>query len=164
MFLHDLIRALTDAGVDYCVVGGVAVNLHGVPRPTYNVDLVVPLDMRTLRALERVLLGLGLSCREPFELSHMASRLRRRRLLRERNLFAVGYSHPTEPSREVYVVTSPPLEPELLLERAVRARLAGTELRVAALADLIFMKRVSGQLHDADDVARLESLLHEERA
>lgn len=49
VFIRDLLRALADAEVPYCVVGGVAVNLHGVPRMTYDVDLVVP---TTVEALE----------------------------------------------------------------------------------------------------------------
>lgn len=34
MFLRDLLSALSDELVPYAVVGGVAVNLHGVPRMT----------------------------------------------------------------------------------------------------------------------------------
>lgn len=39
MFLAELFGALEAARVAYAVVGGVAVNLHGVPRMTYDVDL-----------------------------------------------------------------------------------------------------------------------------
>jgi len=42
IFLRDLLSALSDESVPHAVVGGVAVNLHGVPRMTYDVDLVVP--------------------------------------------------------------------------------------------------------------------------
>ena len=36
VFIRDLLKALADAQVPYCIVGGVAVNLHGIPRMTYD--------------------------------------------------------------------------------------------------------------------------------
>lgn len=70
MFVRDVTRALDEAGVPYCIVGGLAVNLHGIPRTTFDVDGVVPreadtvalkrsagraLDLADLRHLERLL-------------------------------------------------------------------------------------------------------------
>ncbi len=55
--LLRLFQALADEGVDYVLVGGVAVNLHGVVRATEDVDLFVRPDeanvARLRRALER---------------------------------------------------------------------------------------------------------------
>ena len=49
MFYAEFFRALHEEGVRYVLVGGVAVNLHGVERATGDID-----------ALKRVLdLGLG---------------------------------------------------------------------------------------------------------
>ena len=39
MFLRDLVQALHHDAVPYCVVGGLAVNLHGIPRTTAAVHL-----------------------------------------------------------------------------------------------------------------------------
>ena len=36
----------------FCVVGGVAVNLHGVPRVTYELDIVPALDEPNLVAID----------------------------------------------------------------------------------------------------------------
>lgn len=55
--LLRLFQALADEAVDYVLVGGVAVNLHGVVRATEDVDLFVRPDeanvSRLRRALER---------------------------------------------------------------------------------------------------------------
>jgi hypothetical protein len=45
MFYLDLFRKLEDVGVRYLVVGGIAVNLHGVNRLTHDVDLMLALDV-----------------------------------------------------------------------------------------------------------------------
>lgn len=53
-----VIASLNEAGVDYAVVGGVAINLHGLVRATEDLDLFIrpdPANVERLRhALERV--------------------------------------------------------------------------------------------------------------
>ena len=43
IFYEDLLRALQASNVRYVVVGGTAVILHGVPRTTADLDVVVDL-------------------------------------------------------------------------------------------------------------------------
>jgi predicted nucleotidyltransferase len=163
VIIRELVTALASANIAYCIVGGVAVNLHGVRRRTYNVDLVVSPDTRTLNALRDTLDGLGLRCRELLDLERFADVATRRRLLVEQNKFAVTFYDPNDPTSEVEIVLSPPLSPDDLVRRSVSCTIGGTAVRVVALSDLIFIKRVSGRLHDADDVARLEQLQRERR-
>ena len=49
MFYLDLFRTLQEERVDYVVVGGLAINLHGVERATMDVDLVLAMDDANLR-------------------------------------------------------------------------------------------------------------------
>ncbi len=57
---EPLFKALNDSGVRYVVVGGLAVVLHGHPRLTVDVDLVVDFDEdQALRAID-TLVGIGL--------------------------------------------------------------------------------------------------------
>ena len=50
-----ILLALADAGVDYVLAGGVAVNLHGVVRATENIDLFVRLDDENIERLKSAL-------------------------------------------------------------------------------------------------------------
>lgn len=59
MFVRDVTRALEEANVPYCVVGGLAVNLHGIPRTTFDIDLVVPREAAPLRRCREALESLG---------------------------------------------------------------------------------------------------------
>ena len=34
-----IFKGLNSAGIDYLVVGGLAVNFHGIPRMTYDMDI-----------------------------------------------------------------------------------------------------------------------------
>ena len=56
MFAPDeLIAALSDGGVEYVLIGGLAVGAHGFPRATKDVDVVPAPDAGTLDRLTKVL-------------------------------------------------------------------------------------------------------------
>ena len=61
MFIEELLTALDRAQVRYCLVGGVAVNLHGIPRMTYDVDLVASMTRESLEALDRTAVRVDVS-------------------------------------------------------------------------------------------------------
>lgn len=50
-----LLRALNDCGVRYAVVGGVAINLHGLARATADIDLFVSPDEANVGRLRTAL-------------------------------------------------------------------------------------------------------------
>jgi len=55
---EHIFTELTTAGIDFVVVGGVAVNLHGIPRMTYDIDLMILFEeeniTKTIKKLERL--------------------------------------------------------------------------------------------------------------
>lgn len=51
----ELLRALAREGVDYALVGGVALNLHGIVRATEDVDLFIRPDADNVERLKRAL-------------------------------------------------------------------------------------------------------------
>ena len=51
----DVIRAFERAGLDYVLVGGVAVNLHGIARATEDIDFFVRPDAANVERLKRAL-------------------------------------------------------------------------------------------------------------
>jgi hypothetical protein len=51
-----LLRALTDAGVDFVLIGGVAGAVHGSAYPTYDVDVAYARDRPNLERLAAMLL------------------------------------------------------------------------------------------------------------
>jgi predicted nucleotidyltransferase len=159
VFIRDLIGALDRAGIRYCLVGGVAVNLHGVPRLTYDVDLVVAVDPESLRSVRRTLESLGLRCRVPVELESLSDHAERARLRDEKNLRAVTFTDPNNPLNEVDVLVNLDVDTAGVIDRAELLDADGLPLRVASLEDLIAMKRAAGRDQDLSDVEHLERLL-----
>lgn len=50
MFYLELFQKLESANIRYMLVGGLAMNLYGVPRSTMDVDIVLAMDQGNLRA------------------------------------------------------------------------------------------------------------------
>ena len=55
---HTALRALSEGGVDFVIVGGLAAVLNGAPVHTYDVDIVPARDEENLSRLLRVLDGI----------------------------------------------------------------------------------------------------------
>jgi hypothetical protein len=156
MFLRDLLAALSDASVPYAVVGGVAVNLHGVPRMTYDVDLVVPATADAYARLGRALSSLGLVPRLPVELSSLAQPDMRRALKEERHLLALTFTDPSSPLREVDVLLDPDIDADGIVSRAELRPFGRETLRLCTRGDLLALKRHAGRPQDLADLALLE--------
>jgi predicted nucleotidyltransferase len=53
--LHEVVELLDRLAIEYAIMGGFAVRAHGVPRPTYDVDLTLELPRESLDHLFREL-------------------------------------------------------------------------------------------------------------
>ena len=56
---EPLLRALHEAGVRHIIIGGFAVNAHGVIRPSRDLDIVPDPDPDNLRRLAQLLADIG---------------------------------------------------------------------------------------------------------
>lgn len=156
--LLDLLRALNEAGVRFVVVGGVAVVLHGHPRLTADLDLVLdPASDNVLAAL-RALDDEGLTPRLPVSPEQFADPHIRERWRRERNLTVFSLHDPADPRREVDLFAEAPVAFEELWDASHVVMAGDIPIRVAGLAHLIAMKRTAGRPQDLADIVALEAL------
>ena len=54
MKIAELLQSLTDAQVDYVLVGGLAVQLHGYMRSTFDIDSVLAMKRAANRSTDRM--------------------------------------------------------------------------------------------------------------
>jgi hypothetical protein len=54
MKIAGLLQSLTDAQVDYVLVGGLAVQLHGYMRSTFDIDSVLAMKRAANRSKDRM--------------------------------------------------------------------------------------------------------------
>ncbi len=147
-----LIGRLADARVDYVVIGGIALVLHGSARLTRDLDIVFAPDEDNLQALGRVLIDLNARLRGVDEdLPFVPD---------ERTLGNVQLLTLTTDAGWLDVHQRPSGAPPYatLKKRAERKALNGNTVLVAAPDDLLAMKRAAGRPIDLIDVEELEAI------
>jgi hypothetical protein len=148
--LTALLCRLSEGGVDYVVVGGIAVAFQGYGRATKDLDVTYSTDRRNLERLGGVLQDLHARLRGvvddvPFIPDGRA--LRRTRLL----------TLDTDEGALDLLVAPPGAPPYATLRaRADVVTLDGVEVRIASLDHLLAMKRAAGRPLDLIDVEALE--------
>jgi hypothetical protein len=154
----SVFAALLRHEVPFVVVGGVAVVLHGHPRLTADLDLVIDLATAHVDHAVGALESLGLRPRLPIDPRDLGDPAVRRTWVEERHLRVVSFHDPDDPFREVDLFADPPVPFEELRRRASTVRIDDLEVPVASIEDLTAMKRLAGRPQDLADVAALEAI------
>ncbi len=155
LFYGDVLLALSRGGVRHVVVGGLAVNLHGVPRFTSDLDVAIAVEGTSVADAAKVLQSLGLPNRQPVTASDLERPEVVKSWIAERNLTALSFADPSNPLREVDLVIDSPVPFDEIERSAETLRAGGQDLRVASIDTLIRMKTGTGRAQDASDVDAL---------
>jgi hypothetical protein len=145
-----LLGLLARAGVDFVVIGGVAVVVQASPRFTRDLDICHATSPTNLARLGELLVTLDARLRgidEDMPFVPDARSLRR-----------AGALTLTTREGDLDLLVDPPGSPgyAALRRRADVIELDGAAIRIASLEDLIAMKRVAGRAQDQIDVEALE--------
>jgi predicted nucleotidyltransferase len=149
---RGLLRRLTEGGVDYVVIGGIALVAQGHVRTTRDLDIAFADDAANLEALGRVLTDLDARLRSvddeiPFTAD--ARTLAGIQLLTLETSLGWLDVHKVVPGVARY---------DDLRRRAVSVSFDGLPVRVASIDDLLAMKRAAGRDIDRSDIAALEAI------
>lgn len=155
---EPLVEALELSGVRYVIVGGLATVLHGFARLTADVDLIVDLEPAEAHKAIAVLVGLGLRSRAPVDPFAFADPHQRAAWIRDKGMRVFSMYDPGNPMREVDLFVEHPIPFEELWNRAEAVRLSTTTARIAAIPDLIALKRLANRPEDRTDIEALEAI------
>jgi hypothetical protein len=154
MFYLDLFRCLHERHVRYLLAGGLAMNLHGVPRMTMDIDLVIALDEGNVDAFIACARDLGLKPQAPVPLEALRDPNVRHSWIEEKHLVAFALSgSPGTPTVDLLLKHS--LEFSEALNRALIQEVQSVPISIASLDDMIALKQNTGRRQDEDDIAHL---------
>ncbi|WP_435627820.1 DUF6036 family nucleotidyltransferase [Candidatus Ferrigenium straubiae] len=156
MFYVDLFSALDHHKVDYLLIGGLAVSLHGVERATMDVDITVAMHPANLAALIEAVKELNLAPVLPVPLESLGDIELLREWHAQRNLEAFALRTPELAGVTIDVLLFPPVDFAGMAARAVEFDVAGTAIRVVSIDDLIALKKAVGRPIDISDVEHLQ--------
>ncbi len=152
MFLEKVVKSLNSYRVQYMLIGGYAVAMHGAVRGTVDVDLVIAMNQRSYRNVEKALNSIGLESRLPITANDVFAY--REEYINKRNLFAWSFVNPNNPLEIVDVL----ITEDAKKLRSVTKTFNGISVKIAALDDLIELKRKSARKQDIEDIRALEKL------
>lgn len=161
---QSLLGELEVRGVRYVLVGGLAVNLHGVPRLTADLDLVLALDAANAKRFVDLMADLGYRPRVPADPMGLADPATTRQWTEGKGMQAFTFLHPQAPFADVDVLLSPGVPFEDLWGDRVTKRLGKTVVYIASIAHLKVMKRTAGRKQDLADIEALDRVERLSRA
>jgi len=140
--LTDLFRSLQRHDVRYVVIGGIASVLHGVPRATFDLDILIDATPENAARLLQAMLDAGYGTAALTTADAILA-----------NVITVF----KDKVRIDVQTATPGIEFDAAWERRERMSYQGQEFYVLCRADLIASKRAAGRDKDLEDVRLLDS-------
>jgi predicted nucleotidyltransferase len=156
---RTIFEELNNERVDYLLVGGLAVNFHGIPRMTYDIDLMIALESENITRLVSKMTGWGYRPRAPVDPRGLADKDKRSIWILDKNMKAFTFYSESEAIAEIDLLIDSPISYEELKSRAVVFDLEGVNVPVVSVLDLIEMKMQAGRQQDLSDVEHLKIVL-----
>jgi predicted nucleotidyltransferase len=155
--LHQLLRRLAEAGVEFVVIGGYAAVIHGSAYVTNDVDVCAVLSADNVEKIRRALADLKPVHRQT-----------------HRRLSFLEVPAPGQPLHNLYLETDDGIIDILtnvlgvgdfarLRERAMRADIFGTSCAVISIEDLIAAKEAVGREKDLLTAKELRAIAAKKR-
>lgn len=154
-----IVKALNDAGVQYLIVGGIAVNAHGYERFTKDVDLVIGLQPDNIIRGLRALMAIGYNMRIPVTPEQFADPALREEWHREKNMVVLQLWSDLHRRTPIDVFVYEPFDFRGEMSRAVRLPLgSGGPATVVSYEALLELKKSAGRPQDLLDIEKLRKL------
>ena len=141
---REFIELLNEHKVKYLIIGGYAVNFHGYPRYTKDIDFWLWMNEPNIKKLIKAIEEFGFG----------GLNLEAKDFMAPENIIQLGY----EPYRIDLLVEVEGIDFEECYERRTEAELDGTKVKFLSLMDLITVKKTAGRLQDLADAEQLEKL------
>ena len=164
MNLVETLQAFGQEGVDFVLVGGLAVSLHGVVRGTMDVDLVLAMDDANLDRFIETAKRLGLRPMLPVPIESLKNAALLDQWHREKNMLAFSLRPERPEDAVVDVLIRPTAGYAQMAAEAVCMDVGGVPIPVASIRHLIEMKSGAGRDIDRFDIDALQRLNGDDHA
>lgn len=158
MKFSDFFDAMAAADVDYVLVGGLAVSLHGIVRGTLDIDVALAMDDANLTRFIAAARAMGLAPSIPVPIEALADAAQIDLWFREKNMLAFSLRETAPAGLVVDVLVRPRVPYSALRANAVIRSIGSSTIPIASVGHLIEMKSQTGRSIDALDIDNLARL------
>ena len=153
-------KELNAKKIKYILVGGMAVNLLGIPRMTYDIDLLLYLQDSNLRKFLLLMKKWGFRPNIPVEMMDFIKKENRQEWVKNKNMKAFNLVNPDWAIREIDIVINTPVDYKKAIVNVKHLSLHGVSIPTISIRDLILMKRKSGRAQDKKDIENLRKIVN----
>ncbi len=144
--------------IRYIVCGGVAVNLLGIPRMTYDIDLLLKMTEVNLSKFLKLIKRWGFRPKIPVNIMDFACKEKRNLWIKEKHIKGFNiYNHKWSIS-EIDVLINTPVNYEEAVKKVEYKSVKGVRIPVISVPQLIKMKQNTGRKQDEADIRYLRGL------
>lgn len=154
-----IFKELNAKKIKYIVVGGMAVNFLGVPRMTYDIDLLLDLEDKNLRRFLTLLKNWGFKPRVPVEIMDFANKKKRIDWIKNKNMKAFTLKNPAWAVSEIDIIINTPVDYKRAKKNLNYFNLQGVSIPTISVSDLIIMKSRSNRKQDKEDIQSLKKAI-----
>ncbi len=159
----ELLKKLAQSGIRFLLVGGMAVNLHGIERPTKDIDLVVYLETKNLRKFLLLMRHLGFRPKVPVGPTDFADPRKRADWIKNKNMIVFSFYHTTDMMRVIDVFVKHPLPFGPMFQKREMIAVDRVKIPVISIPDLIKLKQQAKRAQDLADIVMLKKVLKERK-
>ena len=156
--MYQLLAALNGAHVDYVLVGGLAVTLHGYQRLTMDVDVVLAMNDGNLAKFIDCAKSANLRPVLPISIDSLRDAAQIDKWHIEKGMLAFALRGPDMMATVIDVLVRSVVPFEDLKRHAVTKRIGPLLIDVASIDDLVRMKTGTGRSKDVLDIEELRKI------
>lgn len=158
-----IFKKLNKKDIRYIVVGGIAVNLYGIPRMTYDIDLLLDLEDRNLKRFLCLLKSWRFKPKILVDIMDFAKRDKREDWIRNKNMKTFNLVNPEWAMSEIDIIIDTPVDYKRASENINHIKLQDISIPTISIDDLIKMKKKTGRQQDKADIRYLRRLKYGKR-
>jgi hypothetical protein len=158
-----ILKMLYDCKIKYILVGGLAINLYGIPRTTIDVDIMIELNNDNILNLINCFKANGFRLRQPIDEKKLIDKEYRKQLKEEKNVIVLTLENPNNPLEVLDFFIDNPIDFNKAYSRKKILKVDDFEIYIASIEDIIEIKKISDRPLDISDIENLKLLKeHEE--
>ncbi|MBF0485359.1 MAG: hypothetical protein HQL16_02475 [Candidatus Omnitrophica bacterium] len=159
MFVYeDVFKALNKAKIKYVVAGGFAVILHGYPRYTGDLDLIVYLEHENLGLFFDVLKTLGYGPKVPVKKEDFQNAELRKRWKKEKGMLVFSFQDRNPPFHLIDMFLEEPIPFKEVFAKSVKAKYGSVKVPIIGIGHLLKLKDAAGRGKDLEDIVQLKAI------
>ncbi|GAB61086.1 MAG: hypothetical protein DWB56_09605 [Candidatus Jettenia sp.] len=158
MYYFEILEGLYKSKIRYLIVGGLSVNLYGVPRVTQDIDIIIAMNKENILKITSLLKELGYVPRLPVNPDDLANPDKVKNWIENKNLKAFSFYHKKDNYKVVDIVLIHPLDFEKSFINRTIKKAKDIDIYLASIDDIIKMKEFSGRNQDLSDIEMLKKV------